>query len=161
MYIYSVKDAPNYTPLVLVPWVLVCVGFIGGYVLFAYGMVKEDLTVGILGFVIFGVCGCITIISCMVANSAKMKVYFKAIGIIREWVEINLNEKYQNQYGIRWNISEETVRAGHGKHGRIKTYLHIVVQCVNAAGEGIIMQQPQQQVILVNNPDHSTNTNNS
>ena len=116
----------------------------------------QDFTVGIFGFVMFGVCGLVFGISCMLANGAKMKAYGRATGRIRQWVEINLNEKYQQKYGIRWNISEERVSRGHGKHRRTVTYLHIIVQCVEAAGGGVVMQQPQQQVVQVYNPNIAT-----
>ena len=50
----------------------------------------QNYALGIIGFVMFGVCRCITVISCIVANGAKMKVYVEAIGKIREWVNISL-----------------------------------------------------------------------
>ena len=151
--IHSIKDAPNYTPLAAIPCVLIFVGF----ALFPIGMaVLQDFTVGIFGFIMFGVCGCVTGVSCMYANAAKLKAYAKATGEVRTWVEVNLNEKYQQPYGIRWNISEERVTVGSRKHRRTVTYLHIVVQCVDSgygAQPMVQYQQPAQQVVQVYNPN--------
>mmetsp|Transcript_38473 Transcript_38473/g.34026 ORF Transcript_38473/g.34026 Transcript_38473/m.34026 type:complete len:278 (+) Transcript_38473:31-864(+) len=151
----SIKDAPNYTPLAAIPCVLIFVGF----ALFPIGMaVLQDFTVGIFGFVMFGVCGFVTGISCMFANAAKMKAYATATQTVRTWVEVNLNEKYQQPYGIRWNISEERVTVGSRKHRRTVTYCHIVIQCVDAGGAQMMMQpqiqyQQQPQVVQVYNPN--------
>ena len=169
--IHSIKDAPNYTPLAAIPCVLIFVGF----ALFPIGMaVLQDFTVGIFGFIMFGVCGCVTGVSCMYANAAKLKAYAKATGEVRTWVEVNLNEKYQQPYGIRWNISEERVTVGSRKHRRTVTYLHIVVQCVDSGygAQPMVPQQimyvdqngnpvnPQQiQVVQVHVPNANANAN--
>ena len=91
----------------------------------------NDSALGTVGFVMFGVCGFVSVIACIVANCVKMKFYLEAMGTIREWVEINLNDKYQNQNGIRWTISEERVVTGRGKRIITITYLHIVIQSVD------------------------------
>ena len=101
----------------------------------------------------FGVCGCVTVITCIVTNVAKSNVYVQARSTIREWVEINLNDKYQNQYGIRWNMFEERVTRGYRRKRRTITYLHIVVQCVDGAGDVMVVLRPQHQVTQIYNPN--------
>ena len=107
----------------------------------------QSIALGVLGAVMFGVCGFVFVISCCLANTAKVKVYLEALSVIREWVEINLNNKYQNELGIRWSISEERVVIGHGEHTRTETFTHIIVQCVDGAGGAVVIQQPQKQVV--------------
>ena len=78
----------------------------------------------------------------MYAAKLKMDAYRKATDQVRQWTEVNLNEKYQNSYGIRWAISEEHIVRGRRKNIRTVTYYHIVIQCVGMGGGGVVMQQP-------------------
>ena len=115
--------------------------------------VGEDFKVNIVLASLSSVCLFAAVLICAFANFKKIAAWREAGETVRRWVELNLNEKYQNQYGIRWSISEETVIVGHGKKRGTIRYLHIVVQCIDTVGGGIVIQQPQEQVIQVYNPN--------
>ena len=133
--------------------------------LFPIGVaVVLDLIFGIFGIVLFGACACVICIACAKAEhlvqAAKFRTYSKALGIVRHWVLIDLNRKYQNQYGIKWNVFEEKVTMGVGKKSTTIMHLHIVVQCVDAIGAEEIMQQPTTETsLLESHPVVYTNSN--
>ena len=134
---HSSKDRPNYASYALIPCALLLIGFC----IFPIGVqVPPKL---IFAFAVFAVCILVTATTCMLVSFAKDKTYSKTLDSIREWVEINLNQKYQNQHGIRWNISQERRGA--------TTYIHIVVQCDDTLEDEIVIQTPNYHVIQVYN----------
>eukprot|EP00485_Elphidium_margaritaceum_P006610 CAMPEP_0202688590 /NCGR_PEP_ID=MMETSP1385-20130828/4089_1 /ASSEMBLY_ACC=CAM_ASM_000861 /TAXON_ID=933848 /ORGANISM="Elphidium margaritaceum" /LENGTH=250 /DNA_ID=CAMNT_0049343599 /DNA_START=37 /DNA_END=789 /DNA_ORIENTATION=+ len=71
--------------------------------------------------------------------------YLKAIGILREYIDISLNEKYQNADGIQWTLKEEKkVEIINNKPQEVTNY-HITVSCTQQQ----IVIQPQPLIVYV------------
>ena len=149
---YSIKDISHHIPLAIIPFVLM----LAGCVLLLFGLIRGFRIFGIVGCIISGLSGFATMFLCIVRTMNKINAYRNATETVRQWVEFNLNQKYQNQYGIRWNIFEERVITGYGKKRRMTMYLHIVVECIDGAEDTIIMQQPHQEIQPVYNPNEET-----
>eukprot|EP01084_Bolivina_argentea_P153364 267421_1 len=87
-----------------------------------------------LGVLLFGF---VVLIICWIYDRMrKSQVIIDALEIVKEYVEVDLNEKYQKTKGIRWSIIEEKLvyvaRSNQGAQTtRSIKYYHIGIRCVS------------------------------
>ena len=103
------------------------------------------------GWLVPATAGLVILSICAFLNRrAKAKVFNEALDAIREYVEIDLNEKYQKTTGIRWSILEEKLitvtQSNQGTTTTTLRYCHIGINCVAVINN---------TVIVVNNNEHN------
>ena len=88
-----------------------------GFLLYPTGLFATIYTLSIVGCIMCPSFGLITLITCCFISIKRKKIYNNQFELVKNYIEIELNEKYQKKYGIKWSITERTRIYINNMHG--------------------------------------------